>query len=136
MGNSPWACPMLTRCGNVYQGDTGKHEEVALASRLAVGSNAVVLPPANAAAFPTSEAVNERWTGCSAWRSRASDKPVERTQFSVGGKGWRKSRGRSPRALDAYGACSDPTVLGPADQSEQRWSHKDCSCPGGYVRYE
>ena len=23
MGNLPWVCPMLTRCGNVYQGDTG-----------------------------------------------------------------------------------------------------------------
>jgi hypothetical protein len=26
MGNLPWACPMLTRCGNVSQGGTGGYE--------------------------------------------------------------------------------------------------------------
>ena len=53
------------------------------AARLAAGSNVVVLSPENAAAFPTSDAVNEALNGLlrvAKW----ANKPFERAAFPVG----------------------------------------------------
>jgi len=55
------------------------------ATRLAAGSNVVVLSPENAAAFPTSDAVNEALNGLvRVSEVGASNKTFERQAFPVG----------------------------------------------------